>query len=82
MMMLLISAPLLIDASVSRTFLETAQRLAVQLSRANRGADDEQVRRVKSQLDGEVQRLRDAAAPLLSVLNREERAAVRSEEGD
>ena len=81
-MMLLISAPLLIDATVSRTFLETAQRLAVQLSRAVRSADDEQARGARASLDGEVQRLRDAAAPLLSVLNRDERAAVSSEAGE
>ncbi len=35
--MLLVSAPLLIDANVSRTFLESAQRVAVQLTRGPPG---------------------------------------------
>jgi hypothetical protein len=39
--MLLTSAPVLIDAEVSRTFLETAQRLAAQLFRALRDGGDE-----------------------------------------
>jgi hypothetical protein len=73
--MLLVSAPLLIDANVSRTFLETAERLAAQLSRALRAAGDEQARQAKVQLNDGVVPLRQAAAPLLQALNRDERAA-------
>lgn len=78
--MLLISAPLLIDASVSRTFLETAQRMAAQLFRALQ-AGDEKVEHTKTQLEHAAEQLRKAAAPLLQVLSSEQRAAVSSDEG-
>jgi hypothetical protein len=81
-LMLLISAPLLIDAKVSRTFLESAQRLAVQLSRALRASGDEQAEQAKARLDDGVGQLRHTAAPLLHALNRDRRAAVRSDEAD
>ncbi|MGA2928782.1 MAG: hypothetical protein ABSG43_22895 [Solirubrobacteraceae bacterium] len=78
--MLLVSAPVLIGAQVPRTFLETAQRLAAQMFRALRDSGDESV--TKTRLDQAVAQLRAAAAPLLDVLNREQRAAVSAEEGD
>lgn len=81
-LMLLISAPLLIDAKVSRTFLESAQRVAAQLSRALRASGDEQVKQAKTRLDDGVAKLREAAAPLLEELNRAQRAAVSSDETD
>jgi hypothetical protein len=78
-LMLFTSAPVLIDANVSRTFLETAQRVAAQLSRALRATGDEQNRQAKARLDDGVQQLERDAAPLIGVLNREQRAAVGSE---
>jgi hypothetical protein len=81
-LMLLISAPLLIDAKVSRTFLESAQRLAVPLSRALRASGDEQAEQAKARLDAGVGQLRQTAAPLLQALNRDQRAAVSSDEAD
>jgi hypothetical protein len=80
--MLLGSAPLLIDAKVSRAFLECAQRLASLLSRALRAIGDKEVEQAKAQLDEGIQQLREAAAPLLLALNRDQRAAVTSEEPD
>jgi len=78
--MLLTSAPLMIDATGSRMFLETAQRVGVQLSRVLRTAGDahDQQRRTSVRLDDEVRRLREAAAPLVSVLNPEELEAINS----
>jgi len=76
--MLLISAPVLIDAAVPRAFLETAQRLAGQMFRAVRDGGDETA--TKQHLDDGVARLRSAAAPLLAVLNRAQREAVSSDE--
>jgi hypothetical protein len=81
-LMLLISAPVLIDAKVSRTFLESAQRVAVQLSRALRASGDEQAEQAKARLDDGVGQLRQTAAPLLQALNRDQRAAVSSDEAD
>jgi hypothetical protein len=79
--MLLISAPLLIDARVPRTFLETAQRVAAQLFRALQ-ARDENVELTKTQLDHAVEQLREAAAPLLQALSSEQRAAGSSDDGE
>jgi hypothetical protein len=74
MMMLLISAPLLIDATNPRLFLEAAQRLAYVLSRSLRAMSDGRQQPIR--IDDEVQRLRQAAAPLAIALKPEERAAV------
>jgi hypothetical protein len=75
--MLLIAAPMLIDASLSRTFLEEAQRLAGELARAvhaqRRGTAGEPDR---ARLDDAVQRMRAASGPLLAILNPEQRVAV------
>jgi hypothetical protein len=80
--MLLTSAPVLIDAEVSRTFLEIAQRLAGQLFRALRDGKDETAEQRKKRLDSEVKSLRRAAAPLLVPLSRDQRAAASSDEAD
>ena len=80
--MLLGSAPLLIDAKVSRAFLECAQRVAALLSRALRATGDKEIEQAKARLDDGIQQLREAAAPLLLALNRDQRAAVTSEEPD
>jgi hypothetical protein len=79
--MLLISAPVLIDAKAPRTFLETAQRVAYQLFTAVRDADTEPAADRKKQLDTAVGELRQAAAPLLAALNPEQRAAITSHDG-
>jgi hypothetical protein len=75
--MLLIAAPLLIDATMSRAFLEEAQRLAGELVRAlhaqRRGTAGETER---ARLNDAVGRLRAAAQPLLAILSPEQRDAV------
>jgi hypothetical protein len=74
--MLLTSAPLLIDARVPRAFLEAAQHVAAELSRALH-AGDQKVEPTKTQLDHAVEQLRAAAAPLLTAISDEQRAAIR-----
>ena len=92
MMMLLVAAPVLIDAKVSRDFLEQAQFLGAELAKAlaataepaggvanapARPAGAGQVSAAR--LDDAAQRLREASAPLLQVLDPETRAAVRGD---
>jgi hypothetical protein len=79
--MLLISAPLLIDADIPRGFLEAAQHLAAQLFVSVRDAGNDHAKHGKVDVDGAVQQLRGAAAPLLSVLDPEQLAAVNSPDG-
>jgi hypothetical protein len=78
--MLLIAAPLLIDATMSRTFLEAAQRLAGELVRAlhahRRGTAGDAER---TRLDQAVDRLRGVAQPLMAILTPEQREAVTDE---
>jgi hypothetical protein len=75
--MLLISAPVLIDASLSRAFLEDAQRLAAEVARAlhadRRGTAGDAER---TRLDDAVAQMRKTSAPLLAILNPEQRLAV------
>ncbi len=75
--MLLISAPVLIDASLSRAFLEDAQRLAAEVARAlhahRRGTAGDAER---TRLDAAVQQMRKTSTPLLAILNPEQRVAV------
>ena len=82
MMMLLVCAPVLIDAKASRNFLEQAQYLGGEMaivlgvtpgrkSHADASA---------TRMNDAVQRLKDASAPLLQVLDPETRAAVRGED--
>jgi hypothetical protein len=72
--MLLTSAPVLIDAALPRTFLEAAQRLGGQRFHAL-----EDGTATAASINHAVDQLRAAAAPLLSVLDREQRAAVSSD---
>lgn len=76
-MMLLIVAPMLIDAPVSRTFLEEAQRLAGEAARAlhaqRRGVAGEQEH---ARLNNAVARMRHASGPLLEILSAAQRHAV------
>ncbi|MFZ0376824.1 MAG: hypothetical protein WAL38_03275 [Solirubrobacteraceae bacterium] len=76
--MLLVSAPLLIDAAVPRRFLESAQQLAAQLFRATRDTGGQPV--AKKALDAGVTQLRADAAPLLQALNRQQVEAVTADE--
>ena len=79
--MLLTSAPVLIDARASRTFLEIAQRTAARLYDAQRATADDVRQDLNAQVDDALQRLHQAAAPLLAPLNLEQRAAA-SDVGD
>jgi hypothetical protein len=81
MMMLLVAAPVLIDAKTSRAFLEQAQALGGEMVRA--------LTAVRSggpggyspgRLDDAVRQLEDASAPLLQVLDPQTRAAVRGDQ--
>ncbi|HTX27824.1 MAG TPA: hypothetical protein VME19_12485 [Streptosporangiaceae bacterium] len=82
MIMLLMGAPLLIDAKTSRYFLEQAQALGGELALAlgltaqapgPTAVSDARIERA-------VQRLRDASTPLLQALDSATRAAVQGEE--
>jgi hypothetical protein len=78
--MLLIAAPMLIDATMSRAFLEEAQRLAGELIRAlhahRKGtAGDAERTRLGQAIDS----LRAAARPLMAILTPQQREAVTDE---
>ncbi len=78
MTMLLIAAPVLIDAKVPRQFLEQAQHLGAELAHeltsiANSPAE---TTRTSDRLDAAVKSLRKASTPLLQTLNPQQRAAV------
>ncbi len=71
-----ISAPVLIDAKVSRTFLEQAQSLSAELARvlaSGAKASGETGTSPGSRLEDSFERLRSASAPLLDMLNIERR---------
>ena len=82
MMMLLVGAPVLIDAQLSRTFLEQAQivggLMAVSLGVTAKSSDGPAAK--DARLDGAVKKLRTASKPLLQVLDPETQAAVRGDE--
>jgi hypothetical protein len=75
--MLLIAAPMLIDATPSRMFLEEAQRLAGELIRVlhahRKGTAGDAERTLLRQA---VDRLRSVARPLMAILTPEQREAV------
>lgn len=82
MLMLLVGAPVLIDAKVSRDFLEQAQALAGEMARAlgvTAGVHD-RTALPDARLEDAAQRLRAASTPLLQALDPETRAAVRGED--
>ena len=80
MMMLLISAPVLIDDPVARRFLEQAQYLGGVMARAlaliDRSTDGAAV--PGDSLDDAVQQLQSAAAPLLQLLSPGVRDSIQS----
>jgi hypothetical protein len=81
MMMLLVAAPVLIDAKTSRAFLEQAQALGGEMVRAltsvrSGGSDGYSPGR----LDDAVRDLKTASSPLLQVLDPETQKAVRGDQ--
>jgi hypothetical protein len=73
MMMLLVGAPLLIDADVSRNFLQAAQNLGGQMALAmSQKAKAPDGTSSSARLDDAVKQFREASAPLLRVLNLDE----------
>ncbi len=78
MIMLLVGAPVLIDATVSRNFLEQAQALGGEMARAltATAGTPGQADYSATRLDDAVQRLRTASTPLLQVLDPETRLVV------
>ncbi|MBV9605767.1 MAG: hypothetical protein JO027_11685 [Solirubrobacterales bacterium] len=80
--MLMTSAPLLIDAPRSRTFLEAAQRFAAQLFRSLRQGGNETAEQRRTRLEGAVEQLRLVAAPVVEPLSRDQRVAASSDELD
>lgn len=83
MTILSISAPVLIDAKVSRTFLEQAQQFGAELARGlGSGAKASTAAGTApgSRLEDSFEQLRSASAPLLDVLTAEQRDAAGAEE--
>lgn len=82
MMMLLVGAPVLIDAKVSRNFLEQAQSLGGEMARALAATAKTpgQVSYPTARLDDAVQQLRTASTPLLQVLDPETRRVIRGDQ--
>ena len=82
MMMLLVSTPVLIDASTARTFLEESQLLGGELAHAlttlPKGA--EAVSRSSARLGQAVTRVRTASKPLLAPLSLAELTAASADE--
>jgi hypothetical protein len=83
MMMLLVAAPVLIDARTSRAFLEQAQALGGEMIRALAAArPGGHGGYAPSRLDDAVRQLKNASAPLLQVLDPETQMAVRGDQPD
>ena len=82
MMMLLVGAPVLIDAKVSRNFLEQAQSLGGEMARALAATarTPGQVSYPTARLDDAVQQLRTASMPLLQVLDPETLQVIRGDQ--
>lgn len=83
MMMLLVAAPVLIDARTSRAFLEQAQTLGGELVRALAAArPGGHGGYAPGRLDDAVRQLKNASAPLLQSLDPETQQAVRGDQPD
>jgi hypothetical protein len=82
MMMLLVGAPVLIDAKVSRTFLEQAQAVGGLMARALgvTARSSDRAPAPDARLPAAVKKLRAASTPLLQVLDPQTQAAVRGDE--
>jgi hypothetical protein len=83
-MMLLVGAPVLIDARVSRSFLEQAQALGGLMAEALgiTGKPSDHAAVSPTRLDHALKRLRDASDPLIAVLDPETQAVIRGIESD
>jgi hypothetical protein len=79
-MMLLAVAPVLIDAKLSRAFLEQAQRLGGLMARALNVISTGQQDSVAGKLDASLEALKSASTPLLASLDPAMRAAVTQED--
>jgi hypothetical protein len=79
-MMLLAVAPVLIDAKLSRAFLEQAQRLGGLMARALNVISTGQQDSVADKLDASLEALKSASTPLLASLDPAMRAAVTQED--
>ena len=77
-LMLLVSAPVLIEDPVARRFLEQAQGLAAEMARVLSPSDVTAIvgDGPEGGLEEAVESLRDAVAPLLAVLKGDERSAM------
>jgi FlaA1/EpsC-like NDP-sugar epimerase len=83
MTMLLTGAPVLIDATSSRTFLEQAQRLGAIFLRALRqSAEGKSVKGYDALITTNADRLRELSAPIAATLNFEQLLAVGGDEDD
>ena len=82
MMMLLVGAPVLIDAKVSRNFLEQAQALGGEMARALAATAKTpgQASYLTARLDDAVQQLRTASTPMLQVLDPETLQVIRGDQ--
>jgi hypothetical protein len=82
MIILLLGAPVLIDAKVSRNFLEEAQHLGGEMARmlTTMAKKPDAAAASSARLDDAVERLRAASTPLLQPLNPEERIAADGQE--
>jgi hypothetical protein len=82
MMMLLVGAPVLIDARVSRHFLEQAQRLGGEMAHTLTMMSKTQAApaHASERLDRAVHGLRTASYPLLQLLSPDERSAAAGED--
>jgi hypothetical protein len=76
MIMLMVAAPVLIDAKISRDFLEEAQRLGGELGHALARLGRDGSAPSTARIDAAAQRLKDASAPLMAQLTPEERTAI------
>jgi hypothetical protein len=83
MVMLLVGAPVMIDGTISRNFLEQAQSLGGELARAMTATSKESRKEYSpDRLDAAVSRLREASAPLLRPFSADERLAASGLETD
>jgi hypothetical protein len=82
MIMLLVGAPVLIDAKVSRDFLEQAQALGGEMARVLGMTAQAPHHKAfpDARLEDALQRLRTASTPLLQALDPETRSVVRGDE--
>jgi hypothetical protein len=76
MIMLMVAAPVLIDAKISRDFLEEAQRLGGEMAHALASLGRDGPAPSTARIDAAAQRLKDASAPLMAQLTQEERTAI------